>query len=125
MVKFLAVVLIIALFVKNPILAIIVAALVVAGAVWLSKVNEEEKDVDRKVWKKNDAVYISYNCTRIPPNFRNIHAKDAVEGIITCGFCEQCKSIDGGSQCKRYDVRYFGVGSVAETVCDDFKFDWS
>ena len=43
MVKFLAVVLIIALFVKNPILAIIVAALVIAGAVWLSKVNEEEK----------------------------------------------------------------------------------
>lgn len=110
MVKFLVVVLIIALFVKNPILAIIVAALVVAGAVWLSKVNEEEKGGGERMSAEERLKSAGFK------KIKNGNGDDC------CGFCNyyHLNSDKMEASCTLHGVRFWRDFEAIEHVCNRF-----
>ena len=110
MVKFLAVVLIIALFVKNPILAIIVAALVVAGAAWLSKVNEEEKGGGERMSAEERLKSAGFK------KIKNGNGDDC------CLFCNYYHLSNDKSEasCTLYGVRFLGDFEASEHICNRF-----
>lgn len=64
-------------------------------------------------WRDDDVV-ITYRVK--PPHFRDVPTDDPMNSFETCGFCKYYK--DNG--CEKYGVKGYGVGSVVQTVCDDF-----
>lgn len=64
-------------------------------------------------WRDDDVV-ITY--IKKPPHFRNVPTDDPMESFTSCGFCKYFKE----SECAKYGVKGYGVGSVVQTVCDDF-----
>lgn len=63
---------------------------------------------------RDDEVVITYR--EKPPHFRDVPADDPVESFTSCGFCKYYQE----SECVKYGVKGYGVGSVVQTVCDDF-----
>ena len=74
---------------------------------------------DEHVIDFGDNVFISYKDK--PPKFRAAYS-DEIGMRNSCGSCTHCDDI-GSKQpvCKKYGVKYRGVGCLDKTICDDYN----
>lgn len=73
----------------------------------------------RKRLEYDDGVVIEY--TTEPPYFRDATA-DEIGLPQDCGSCKFCGYADKKRPiCQKYGVKYYGVGCLTKTVCNDFE----
>lgn len=64
-------------------------------------------------------VFVSYKDN--PPNFRAAYS-DELGMRNSCGSCTHCGDIASKQPvCKKYGVKYKGIGCLDKTVCDDYN----
>lgn len=102
---------------------IIVIALLIVCVIYLwiytspkSNRKSNSKSSGTIVWKNDGDIIIEYRTK--PPHFRNIPKDDPMDEFGSCGYCKYYNYEKG---CVKYGVKGYGVGSVVQTVCDDFN----
>lgn len=74
---------------------------------------------DEHIIDFSDNVFVSYKDK--PPNFRAAYS-DELGMIYSCGSCTYCVNIASKQPvCKKYGVKYRGMGCLDKTVCNDYN----
>ena len=68
------------------------------------------------------SIIIEYQIKNKPPNFRMKDPPNKIGMENTCGNCKFIENFTTAQpDCKKYGVRYQGIGCLDKTVCDDHK----